>query len=1824
MSKKCNRLLAFLLAFALVLTTFGSDWASVKTFADEGSDETPAVTTSAEAEPAQEVQSEEPSDEGGDDEYVEESEGSSEEEVAPAEEPQGEEIASEGEGEGQGENLEGEGTEGEEPEVTEEDPEAIDPEKVDPEAVDPEALEKEAAEKAAKEKEETEKTTVTVTYESTKGGSVSPKSETIDPEDEEAAFKGSTAAPWNDGYEFVNWTDAEGNQVSEDATFVPSDITEDATFTAHFTAVENIKELMPELSKTQSAGGMTVSVSAEEGLFPEGTSINISPISDDDALATAQDALGEKVNSAKGVDITFVYNGEEIQPADSKYVHVSISLDQALDGDDFALIHDHDGGLDVIEDADVSATGASFDANQFSIFIIADTDQPGQDIRKVVEYKFWNDPEMTSELISQKVKNDDELFDPGYPTSINNSEKQRFIKWEKEDGSDISFGTVSDITESTPAVVNIIPVIEETYYVQYHGLEDEIAYVEEYKVVSDNPDSKYIDLLSQHSLKADNGEAFAGWSKSNASDKSSRELVSANGKENWIDVTEEDRWDVYAKIISAYWIHFNGNGVGASYTAPTYLKAGQTLSEISAANPTREGYAFVGWALSADATQAMSGEVLAKEIQKVADAETKTLDLYAVWQAEGETFFTVILWKQKVTDKYDQDISNNTYDYYKSYKKDGVAVGTDITDELISSAVGKDYKGTVGDKGFTFEDHTSFINTSTGNATTKIEARGNTVVNVYYEREVITLTFYTYGAAQGYIATDEISNNETYYGTDGQENFFELEKHSDYSFEMSYTVGRGRNSRTYSYSGDVYTRHVEGYGFYAHYVYDKADPPYSSRNYYGLVDGDYVPITIVQTETVTWFKKGTSEEYQGIRFRKAKAGDTNWNVYDTYTALYGQTLSDAGYSWPVNADWYDKHSSDGTASGIHTTFIDTFINSYDYYGKNVAYGNYSVTHYKEGLEEGTYKEANKSYVSGYATFYFSNKYEGFVVDSYQCGYNGGHITYSYVDEKDTYSPASTNLNYNNLSIKYKRKSYTLQFVDVTPGDNTTSDVTSYTVKYEAPLSGYASTENTKTHDGYIFKGWYEDKEGTQEFIFSTTMPAADKIVYGVWEPATYKVTLLGNGGTLSDDAATRFKFDDDNNPYLEVLPTSGVTEPMIAGVYTKEGYIFTGWSNEDGSQFCYGKINSDITLTAGWRRVAPVYVRFDADPEGKGIGSYTEGRYHSDGKAYASNSAFVFAAPPTNVDEEYVFFAWEYNGKQYNPNDKAAIVESLIEDADGEKDYITVKAVYKKKGEPGTEPEDVEIKYDPNVSSIEKQLSDISFAEGITLNADEGTRYSIGRIPVNEGVVAKGQIFIVEKYQIESWNTMPDGSGLKVDLGKKYIAADNKDDKEKPKANSKANVLYAQWVSTGSVEVTVHIIGKKAQETFDGELKSVEGYIISFDEQPYDEIARNTAAGTVLGTAPEGFDVKDIKCAKAAKAEGVAPDTYPMGLTEKDFSYTGDKTAFTVTFDVHDGELEIVAGDKIPLTMTSKDVNSVYNGMYQTYVLLPGVDPEQTEGTENAVESAINGIRQIWNDFFVITADAAAEGEVEFTYHGQKYVATNVKIQASGADYGTYDFELVNPISDIRIMLGEKDVTECFEIKTKLGVLNIEKAVLTITAIDNWKFVNTNDPELKLFIDGLVGSDSVEGMFKAVRDEGETVRSYPIHVVRTEAEEGYLVEADLEYNVLDNYKLIINEGTFRIRARTNPNPPDDNPTGDPGTPTTPTETPAPSGVVLGATRGNEQVLGATREQAAVLGARRGRTEDSTNNLARMLAILIAGVVSVSLLATGRKKEEEEQ
>ena len=75
---------------------------------------------------------------------------------------------------------------------------------------------------------------VTINYVAETGGSVSCASETLAPATGEAQGSVATAAA---GYHFVNWTNAAGDVVSEEATFVPAKVgglNVAATYTAHF------------------------------------------------------------------------------------------------------------------------------------------------------------------------------------------------------------------------------------------------------------------------------------------------------------------------------------------------------------------------------------------------------------------------------------------------------------------------------------------------------------------------------------------------------------------------------------------------------------------------------------------------------------------------------------------------------------------------------------------------------------------------------------------------------------------------------------------------------------------------------------------------------------------------------------------------------------------------------------------------------------------------------------------------------------------------------------------------------------------------------------------------------------------------------------------------------------------------------------------------------------------------------------------------------------------------------------------------------------------------------------------------------------------------------------------------------------------------------------------------------------------------------------------------------------------------------------------------------------------------------------------------------
>lgn len=126
----------------------------------------------------------------------------------------------------------------------------------------------------------------------------------------------------------------------------------------------------------ESESGIRVEAHADWRAFPYDTVMSVFDISRDEAIQTAADQLGKDAENvdAVAVDITFTApDGTELEPAEDSQVSVSIALpdEQALSDGEFSLLHvTDDGDVQEIADADVSADGAEFETERFSIYIV--------------------------------------------------------------------------------------------------------------------------------------------------------------------------------------------------------------------------------------------------------------------------------------------------------------------------------------------------------------------------------------------------------------------------------------------------------------------------------------------------------------------------------------------------------------------------------------------------------------------------------------------------------------------------------------------------------------------------------------------------------------------------------------------------------------------------------------------------------------------------------------------------------------------------------------------------------------------------------------------------------------------------------------------------------------------------------------------------------------------------------------------------------------------------------------------------------------------------------------------------------------------------------------------------------------------------------------------------------------------------------------------------------------------------------------------------------------------------------------------------------------
>ncbi|MBR1561160.1 MAG: InlB B-repeat-containing protein, partial [Clostridia bacterium] len=626
--------------------------------------------------------------------------------------------------------------------------------------------------------------------------------------------------------------------------------------------------------------------------------------------------------------------------------------------------------------------------------------------------------------------------------------------------------------------------------------------------------------------------------------------------------------ELYPTYYNVRWAGFDvGENTGATYVGSEYLLIDERQTQTTTADDLdvyfktalktsrRNGYDFAGWYyLDGDERVFVTdenGRVLNEDksvagewkiVKDTSDAnapgrlyflkantdEVQDVTFHAAWEEILDTKYSVIVWKQKVTDDKYAAASEKTYDYYSSAT--GISARSTMTlDDLdltrYTSLGGDDFKG------FHYSAVKMTAEKLDGEGRTviaeteKVTGDGTTVVNVYYDRDLMTINFINYpGGGTIYSYTSTTATSGTLYGlVDNQYVLLTrggaINSTTVEYYLSQYDVDYGYN---YRYTGTVYSDKngtIAASPIYPNTYYRKNQ--YNQGNYYSL----YWYSRTVTTTTYPWIystSSGEKEEYTGTRYTRSSSTGLQW------TGLYEQTFEQNDYDWSSVSSyvWNEKNDGSGLTQTMLYSFNQTSNPYYLYYrGSN---GASTINHYRQKLD-GTFSESDKSTAKTTSTstnFTFGNKFTGFTVEYYSTK-NEGFLTNGGTHRIE----AGTTVNSLSLpfyvyhtrdkndfifDVNYPTQTgVTIGGVDITSSaaDQYKDVNQTESVAFEAPLSAYADayrSSKSSDHfpvapDNYRFVGWYEDETGTQEYKFDDTMPAAKKVVYAKWEPIKLQV-----------------------------------------------------------------------------------------------------------------------------------------------------------------------------------------------------------------------------------------------------------------------------------------------------------------------------------------------------------------------------------------------------------------------------------------------------------------------------------------------------------------------------------------------------------------------------------------------------------------------------------------------------------------------------------------------------------------------------------------------
>uniref|UniRef100_UPI0027BA1742 SHIRT domain-containing protein n=1 Tax=Anaerococcus sp. TaxID=1872515 RepID=UPI0027BA1742 len=754
------------------------------------------------------------------------------------------------------------------------------------------------------------------------------------------------------------------------------------------------------------------------------------------------------------------------------------------------------------------------------------------------EYHFYNDTkenkDSAKEIQKQIILDGKEISDPGH---VFKDKDKVFLRWQDEDGNEIKFDTPIEIKRNDKKIINVYPVFKNQVVITYYIVGDKNDRVYMTDTISDADSYK----LPEDPTIYDANKYFVNWStskdgKSGVYDEESLKKDIAAGK------TDIKLYAITESKNKATFI----TGDGASYQDQIFAKDDGKLEKLPE-NPTREGYEFSHWSLKKDGdpvdlnTLELNEDITVYAVWKPVVVDYKFKVMTQNIDDDGYTFLGIISARGlngektslpfKGSENQDPKVAPTgpiVEDISKLSKKDG---------RFSDGYNSKDENGQM-DHTYTNPQTLDYLGFHLNEEKTKqafetIKADGSTVVPVYMDRNVHTISVYKNANKIDYYqpnwvnAKDDNGNIQVdlRYGQSSEDWFVKLNQdyiyYRDKSIESFYTRAPAMGDE------DIYMYRVYAKGTKYQLRFVEWDPSkFNAQINSGSLDQ-------LKANLGTMKEIGKRISFQNSEWYYHYNGGKS-RVHEPYQ---GMRQLNPTFSWVDETDHVDDiegfepKTGDMSRDGLQSINVNNpaFRDYMFAAGKNVGnYQNYTGTPY---IEDGSYV---------------------------------GFLFY----ERKTYK-----INYYSGSKKLDSKPY----------------------KYEADTSDfgldYVKGETTNSK-GQVFQGWYDDSEFNVEHKHEAgaKMPAHNITVYAKWDSRKYEVTFHTNQDDYKKDIEKISEIPEDDSLYDGKYKDEKVSEENFPKpIQPKDATEFLGWyeKNKNG-RFVKANLhkqikNNDTHLYAKWK-----------------------------------------------------------------------------------------------------------------------------------------------------------------------------------------------------------------------------------------------------------------------------------------------------------------------------------------------------------------------------------------------------------------------------------------------------------------------------------------------------------------------------------------------------------------------------------------------------------------------------------------------------------------